>query len=191
MRRARQPPPLGAVLVVERLILQEPRLERRDVSAQPVEHPGCRRLVMLVTLVLLVEGLVDFVGSEALRVGERVLQRPRDAIPQPLQVTLCREPRALQNRQRLLPVAASRRRERHLVQKLRARREIAQHVGADVARVDEVAAIDLGGDIRHGAGQRRAVTSRMQSGDPHKPRIIDDLEARRRCRDQPRPLPFL
>ena len=36
-----------------------------------------------------------------------------------------------------------------------------------------------------------AVAPRMQAGDPHQPRIVDDLEARRRGGDQPRALPFL
>ena len=53
--------------------------------------------------------------------------------------------RALQDADRFLAITAPGGRERNQMKKLRRGGEVTQHVGADVARMDEVAAVDLSG----------------------------------------------
>ena len=152
---------LGGALVaglrrIEGAVLQEARFERGDVGDEALDEAAVGDLLVVLVQVR----LGPVLGGDLLEAREGVGERPRHALAERVEIALGKQPAPLQDGHRLLGIAAARRHERRLVEKLRTCREIAQHVGGDVAGVEQVAAIDGGRHVGDGARQRLAVAPR-------------------------------
>ena len=168
-----------AALRLERLLLEQPRVERREILdqlslelslARPVGTVEERRLVLAITIV------DERIADDAVHRQERILARLAHGVLERIQAAGHRETRACQQVERALRVAASRRGERRAVMQLRTRRVVAQNVEPDIAGADQVAAGDRGVDIADGAFERGAAAGGAQAGQSADALIIEDLD---------------